>query len=94
MLNKLFEWLAGLGDPHGQAQRAQKSFRDAYILEHSEAFEDWLKGECEKRGMHFPRLYSFIQANSERLERECAWINQSKALGSLIQSNRGGGVSK
>lgn len=53
--------------------------RDEYLLTHSEAFEEWLKEECRKRGIDFPKVYSFLQANSLRLERELHWLNDSAA---------------
>ena len=53
--------------------------RDEYLLTHSEAFEEWLKHECIKRGLNWQWVYELIQANSLRLERELHWLNDSAA---------------
>lgn len=58
-----------------------------YILLHSEAFEAWLQDECRKRAIPFYAVLALVNDESERLERELAWINQSRSQGSVLQSN-------
>ena len=53
--------------------------RNEYILNHSEAFEEWLKQKFPTDGMdHWADLNIWLYRNSHRLERELHWINEGK----------------
>lgn len=46
----------------------------------ADTFEAWLYEVIGERSLDWKEVWTFIHSNSERLERECAWINQDKEV--------------
>lgn len=102
MFKRIAKWIDELAmGAIGSPWRAQRELyeahkRSAYVnvlaakeqhfMQH-EAFDAWLYEVIGGRSLDWLQIRDFIEANSQRLERECAWMNQDKEAAWLTQTS-------